>query len=96
MTDTNCAGWKNRSTFAANLWLEREIELRKSVQENLQAGKITADQAAWFVQNHITNLVEHVGSKIEGERAVSVLISDLLTAALSGVDWKEIAGRLQS
>ena len=99
--DTSYNGWKNYETWCVNLWLTNEepmyrlcrslaAEARESapdcrqVQENIWQ----ADEAATFL------LADRLKEYVEQNNPLAdspTMFSDLLSAALSEVDWHEVA-----
>jgi hypothetical protein len=93
-------GWKNYETWAVHLWMsndegsycywsdEAAVHLGEAPEhEHVQGGIWTAAEAARFTLGAQMKSEIEEGSPIEG----ASLYSDLLSAALSEVDWSEIA-----
>ena len=79
-------GWKNYETWAVALWLDNEEgsynTARQIVKEGLKDG------------GHISEVANALKEFVEGQNPLSDqanLFSDLLNAALSEVDWLEVA-----
>lgn len=100
MTDDTYNGWTNYETWAVNLWIGNEqgpheywreqARTQRAEATNCQQveeGIWTADRAAVF------NLADQLREEISdgSPLRVSSLYSDLLGAALSEVNWQEIA-----
>lgn len=82
-------GWTNYGTWCVNLWLDNEQGLRDSLVERAMdfADPTSAVNARYEMQQYIRELVEE-GNPINGDVS---LYADLLDAALSEVNWYEIA-----
>jgi hypothetical protein len=90
-------GWKNYETWAVKLWMDNEEPSYHSWQseaagtwEDVEATEyLTRSQAARFaLADSLKEHHEHNAPKLDGP------YSDLLSAALSDVDWFEIADAL--
>lgn len=77
--NTTYNGWTNRETWLVNLWLGDS--LAEYVRDTL-GQEIDASQA----ESYALDLVETSGATIE-----DAFTSDLISFALSGVNWQEIA-----
>ncbi len=93
-------GWKNYETWCVHLWLAndqgtyrywrdaaRQHRREAPVCSNVEEGIWSVEQATRF------NLADQLRSELEEASPLGVasMFSDLLTAALSEVDWHEIA-----
>lgn len=92
-------GWKNYETWAVALWVDNEEstqnmvlewvdELRGTESEQVKEGIWTADEALRF------NLAERLKEWVEENNPVASeasMYSDLMGAAISEVDWQEVA-----
>ena len=98
--DKKYNGWTNYETWAVNLWLENEERTyfywraqaeshRTEAQacDEVKNGIWTTDEAAKF------NLADQLKNELENESPISEasLYSDLLNAALTEVNWPEVA-----
>ena len=84
MTDERYNGWKNYETWCVSLWIENE-EPSYLYSRELVAGKDKGD-AAQALKEWITEA---------SPLTDATLYTDLLNAALSEVDWYEIAEAYQ-
>ena len=96
--DTKYNGWNNYETWCANLWLENDegtasmmAEMAQSAWDDAEAGEIyTREQSARYA------LAESLKDVFEDMRADwkpfgASVFDDLLDAAMSEIDWHEIA-----
>lgn len=94
-------GWTNYETWAVKLWIDNDHGLYDSVQDMAKAAwddaeeqfPITAerqDDAAGCLEGALKELME------AGMPEVTGLWADLLNAAMSEVNWREIATSLIS
>lgn len=74
-------GWKNRETWAANLWLTNDEASYQEVEEIIRRADSQYDAA-----QALKDMVEDA-NPLQGKAS---LFSDLLTGALSEVDWLEV------
>lgn len=93
MSDYN--GWTNYETWCINLWLSNEeglyhqaLELAQEVIEDQGTDSEALELAETF-RNWVDDLCEDI---CPGSRSGASFVTDLLGAALSEVDWREIAG----
>jgi hypothetical protein len=83
MTDKTYNGWTNRETWLINLWLTKDMH-DPEFYEAVRACK-TASDGAEEIANYMDNLMDVEAMPTQG------MFHDLLTAALSKVNWYEIA-----
>ena len=94
--DTTYNGWTNYETWAVALWIdneqgtsERARELAQEFAEEPQINKLTGrDQTAYQLGKAINEWVEEEMLPAIGEASLQ---ADLLGAAVSEVNWYEIA-----
>jgi len=94
--DTTYNGWRNYETWAVALWIdneqgtaERARELTKEYAEEPQVNKLTGrDQTAYQLGKAIREWVEEEMLPALGDASLQ---ADLLGAAVSEVNWYEIA-----
>ena len=88
-------GWVNYKTWAVNLGLANDYGSYQYWQESARecAEDATADRIFTRRENAVKALAERLKNEIEEGSPIedASLYSDLLTAALSDVDWHEIA-----
>ncbi len=85
MTDKTYNGWANYETWATALWLAND----PGTYENARRIVLTANDA-WHAQLDLRYYVEDLPDIAAAIESAS-LASDLLGAALSEINWKEIA-----
>lgn len=92
MSDRKYNGWSNYETWLVNLWLDSEEhsqELLRSFAENaVEDAQIDGSEkshAVYGCSKMIQNEVEENTPEVEG------MFADLLNAAMSEVNWYEIA-----
>lgn len=76
-------GWKNRATWAVNLWLDNDQGIYSLMVENAENADDAIDLA-----DQIDDLVTEM---IDAENIQNGMVSDLLNGALADVDFREIA-----
>lgn len=82
-------GWSNYETWCANLWIDNEQGSQEYWREQSQAALESAD---WDIDEAVSTLAEQLKSEHEESMPeLTGVFSDLLTAALGSVDWREIA-----
>ena len=67
-------GWANKETWLVNLWLGDELQSHKDEGEALSA-------------DYIRDLVDDLATELYGQ---SGLMNDLLTTAMSGINYWEL------
>lgn len=100
MTDTTYNGWTNYETWAVNLWWDNDEylcndlkpDLARSAWSGAEAGQfwtreegaanVLADRIRVHVENPENGIIPDLGA---------TLAADLMGAALSEVNWREIA-----
>lgn len=94
MTKNEYNGYTNYETWAVNLWLQNDQGLYNTIKEFVNDAKenseaseyLTKEQeTVYALENTIKEFIEESAPEVEGVWA------DLLNAALSEVNWKEIA-----
>ena len=101
--DTTYNGWKNYETWSVKLILDNDERLyheaRERVQNVLRAGNPSeyweeGDWQRYALADHLKDWMERA-SEVEVEphddQPLSFLWSQLISAALSEVDWNEVA-----
>jgi len=98
-------GWRNYETWAVALWLDNE---RKSYEHWREEARRCQHEAStdqrvidgiWTPKEAATfNLADQLREEIEAERPLTAptMYTDLLSSALSEVDWQEVAAILLS
>ena len=92
MSDNKYNGWSNYETWVVNLWLDNDeysqTMLRQFAKDSIRCAELHGrdrDNAVYECSKMIQNEVEENTPEVEG------MFSDLLSAALSEVNWFEIA-----
>jgi hypothetical protein len=94
MTDTTYNGWTNYETWVINLWMGNEVGSYAYWQE-VTADVMREHDEEDEKQDAISDLADRLKSEHEeGMPEVQGIWSDLLTAALGEVNWREIAEHL--
>jgi len=86
-------GWTNYETWLVNLWMDNEEGSYRGAQELARSALEDESDRDDAVQS----VAEHLKEEHESAAADAVpagVFSDLVGAALSEVDWREIAGHL--
>ena len=101
--DTKYNGWTNYETWLVGLWLDNDQGTQEFVRETVEEfarqdfplddferriGTTSDDKRRRAVQEWLNDYIEEGAESLLGE---SSLYSDLLTAALSEVDWRDLA-----
>mgnify|MGYP001592308569 CR=1 FL=1 len=93
-------GWTNYETWAVALWLDNDQgsqeywrEIAEEAWRTAKPGEYTWQtqqfEAVSALAEYLEDAhIEHAGERLQG---VNDVFSDLLSAALSSVDWREIA-----
>jgi hypothetical protein len=102
MEETIYNGYKNYETWVACLWLDNDEasqnaahELRDAAKaeapehENTLSGVWTVEQTARFILADL--FMEQLESEIPAQLETSSVYCDLLNAAISAIDWNEVA-----
>ena len=89
-------GWKNYETWATNLWLDNEEYSQRECERLAYDAYDEAEATSYATREEMaaSDLADRLKESVEEmmpELGAS-LASDLLSAALSEVDWYEIAG----
>ena len=97
-------GWTNYETWNVKLWIDNEQGTQEYWQEAAQDALESADADQYFtkVERAILNLSDRLKDEyedivqdfLESSKMSASFISDLLGAALSQVNWHEIAESL--
>lgn len=83
-------GWKNYETWAVGLWIDNEEPTSEHKNELVLQSRANPAQA-WWLAGQIKDWVQGwTASDLLPNKEAS-LTSDLLGAALSEVDWDELA-----
>lgn len=76
-------GWTNYETWCANLWMDGDSEhWREQAQELVNTFD---DEATYELSQHMKNFYEEFMPETAG------MYADLLNAAMSSINWHEIA-----
>ena len=78
-------GWKNYETWAVGLWIDNEQSTQEMMSEWARKASLGKNPRA-VLADQIKELVEENAPDLG-----ATLYSDLLTAAISEVDWFELA-----
>lgn len=89
-------GWTNYETWAVNLWLTNDEGLYHAVQDLAEQAKTDAGESKdeiWATEAEVllADALEEFIGEMTPDLGAS-LWSDLLTAAIGEIDWREIAG----
>ncbi len=97
-SDTFYSGWKNYETWCVSLWLDYDQGSYNDCREQAQSAwdDATPGQYDWQTREQQATyaLAESLKDTVEESNPLNdsaSLFSDLLSAALSEVDWQEIA-----
>lgn len=95
-TEEKYNGWTNYETWAVNLWIGNEEGAYLHWQEQALAAKALPEDSAWGNRTASITLQNKLKREIteEAPDLGCTLYADLLTAALSSVNWTEIADAL--
>lgn len=95
MSDNSYNGWKNYETWAVNMWLVNDEE---SYNSTLELAREVLDEHAddedWVTASALADSLKELVDElpeIESVTEQATMACDLLRAALSEVDWYEIA-----
>lgn len=89
MTTTDYNGWTNYETWCVNLWLSNDEPLYRCTAD--MAAIYAADEAHVFA-DVLAEFIDDVAEQTcTGSREGASFVVDLLSAALSEVNWHEIA-----
>lgn len=100
MTDEAYQGWKNYETWLVALWLDNEASSYRYWRDAAGWHRVTAAETVQVRQCRWTskeatrfNLADQLKQEVGDSKPLTVpsMYSDLLDAALSAVDWHEIA-----
>jgi hypothetical protein len=87
--DNKCNGWTNHETWAVNLWITNESSSNDYYLEMAETNK-AMDRDPWDLAQQIKDEIDAYRPELSG------MYADLLGAALSSVDWLEIANAFLS
>ena len=94
---TKYEGWTNYETWAVNLWLgndqgvyEETLAAARDIWEHAQSSKYLTRQQEATLQ--MADWLKEWHEEFQPTIDPPSVFSDLLTAALGSVDWREIAG----
>lgn len=95
MSDTKYNGWTNYESWLVNLWIDNDgsSDYWRERAEKLAQEKIDADDTDDLLASVASDLADEIKDQIEEQSPAGVtgMYADLLNAALSAVDWREIA-----
>lgn len=81
MSDKGYNGWKNYETWNAALWIDNEPDSYEERRDMARRARSVMDLAE-SLKSWVEDMAPDLGAS---------MFSDLLTAALGKVDWREIA-----
>ena len=95
-TDEKYNGWTNYETWAVNLWIGNEEASYSYWSEQALAAKALPEDSAYGNRTASITLQQQLKEEITDEAPDlgCTLYADLLGAALSSVNWSEIADGL--
>tara|TARA_R110000744_G_scaffold285038_1_gene396495 strand:- start:1060 stop:1350 length:291 start_codon:yes stop_codon:yes gene_type:complete len=87
MKDTDYNGWTNYETWCVNLWMTNDEVSQNDILE------LTRFTIKTFGTNPVIELAHALEARVQDERdhTGAGMLVDLLNAALSEVNWHEIA-----
>jgi hypothetical protein len=94
--DKSYNGWSNYETWAVSLWLNNEEPLYRDLQA-IVADELPDEWNADNPQEPTDEIAYRIGQRVRDyvddmpDRPTTGLFADLVGAALSEVDWSEIA-----
>lgn len=98
MADTTYNGWTNYETWLVNLWMDNEQGSQEFFREQARRiyGFATADPGGWFTREEtarfrLADWLKEYHEDNRPEMPTCGLYYDLLSGALSEVNWNEIA-----
>jgi hypothetical protein len=106
MTDERYNGWTNYETWCVSLWLDNERGTYADVRAMVADTCDEIDEPEYSFEDLTDTRTRSVAEKIRGYvddlaemtcpgcREGASFVCDLLSAALSEVNWREIAGNL--
>lgn len=94
-------GWTNYETWAVNLWIDNEQSTQEYWLERAEYWHKAASTSEYWTpaESAKFNLADELKESVEAEQPEAVngtMYADLLMAALSEVNWQEIAQNLLS
>ena len=89
MDDTRYNGWTNYETWLVNLWLTNEEATQAALYEMAAEHK---DEPEYV----LADAIQAYTDELIGRDDLQGMLSDLVGAALSNVDWREIAHSARS
>lgn len=105
MNDKTYNGWTNYETWVVNLWMDNEegshdywVEVAQEIHDDLEEptnSMTKMDEAVYLLADRLKDYHEEIKDEILGNvMLTSSVWADLLGAALSEVNWREIAEHL--
>ena len=104
MSNDTYNGWTNYETWVVNLWMDNEEgsydywrEVAQEVSNDLEEptnSMTKMDEAIYLLADRLKDHHEQVKDEILVEDMTASVWADLLGAALSEVNWREIAEHL--
>lgn len=107
MSDTTYQGWRNYETWCVKLWIDNDEGSYRYWQEQardayddatdaptLYASQSVSDRARSRLANQLKTELDDDANELGAKLPESGMYADLLNAALSEVDWYEIADAL--
>jgi len=90
--DITYNGWTNYETWCVNLWMNEEESYYSELSQNVW-DEAKADDIFTKEQRAVYNLADMLSGKFKQENplAQNSIYTDLLNAAISSVNWDEIA-----
>lgn len=95
-TDSTYNGWSNYETWCANLWLSNEPGVSERItwelQDVISSHEMDYHKGEQALESFVTGevLAPDEGDSMLAE-GVNGMASDLLTASIQRIDWREIA-----
>jgi hypothetical protein len=105
MSDTRYNGWTNYETWVVNLWMDNEegshdywLEVAQEVSNDLETptnSMTRMDEAIYILADKLKDYHEEAKDEILERSGMEASVwADLLGAALSAANWREIAEHL--
>lgn len=90
MADTKYNGWTNYETWLVNLWMDNEKGAQEYWRERAEECVAHTDDRHGAVAA-FSNELEYLIEDQVSEKKLDGLLGDLMNAAVSAVNWDEIA-----